>query len=91
MKKIDIETIFDMISYIFSIQVYEIPLHIGYFGIICLIGYCSSMILIGFPCTIWEELTKRKINYDAQEKVIFVFAVCVDVLLVLCFLYQKVT
>lgn len=87
----DGDVVRNMFTYIFTIKSSEILLHIGYLGVICLVSYCSSMILISFPCSIWEKLTKKKIYYDAQEKAIFVVTICLIIVLVLCFLYQKVT
>ena len=87
----DGDVVHNMFTYIFTLKLSEIPLHIGYLGAICLVSYCSSMILICFPCYIWEKLTQKKIYYDAQEKAIFVVTICLIIVLVLCFLYQEVT
>lgn len=65
--------------------------YIAYLGIIAMYSYCVAMILIGFPCSIWEAITKRKVNRDAQQNVISKVAIIIGISLVFRLLYEKVT
>lgn len=81
----------DMLFYIFNIRIADIPLHIAYLGMIVCLGYCGALILIGLPCSIWEEITHKKVDHEKEKKIIFRVAICLDVILLLCFLYGAVT
>lgn len=63
--------------------------YIAYLGIIAMYSYCAAMILIGLPCSIWEAITKHKINRDAQKKVISKVAIIIGIVLAVRFLYEK--
>ena len=83
--------VWDMLSYIFSIELHQIPLHVAYFGVAAMVGYCAAMILIGVPCSIWESITKKKVPSEAENKAISVVAVCFTIVLLVRVLYEKVS
>ena len=83
------EFVWDMLSYILSIELSQIPLHIAYVAIIGLVSYCGSMILISFPCSVYESITKKKINDDIQDKIIRIVAICLGIVLFTRLLYEK--
>lgn len=83
--------IVDIFDYIFDLRITDIPRIIAYIGASALIGYCTSLILIGFPCSVWEALTKKKVNDEMQKKVIRIVAIILFVLLLLQFLNEQVS
>lgn len=52
-------------------------------------SYCLSMILIGFPCSIWEAITKRKVNRDVQQNIISKVALIIGIALIIRYLYEE--
>jgi hypothetical protein len=84
-----LNTIIDMIRYIFSLRISDILLHIAYIGVIAMVGYCVSMILIGFPCSLIESIAKKKIISDELEnKIIRIVTICLSVVLTIILLYE---
>ncbi len=81
----------NMLSFIFDIRLFDVPLYLFYIGISCMIGYCISMFLIGFPCSIWEAITKKKVNEEGREKIVFILTVCLSIAFILRVLYEKTT
>lgn len=81
----------DALTYIINLRIVDIPLTIFYVAVIALIGYCTSMLLIGFPCSIWEAITKKKVKPEKQDKVIRIVAICLFVIFLLRFLYEQVS
>ncbi len=63
------------------------------FFIYCLlsvgIAYCMALILIGFPCSIWEAITKKSVNDDIQDKIIRIVTVCLSIILILRLIYEQ--
>lgn len=51
-------------------------------------GYCAAMILIGFPCSVWEAITKKKINDDIRDKIIKIVTICLSIILILRLIYE---
>ena len=64
-------------------------LQIAYIGLILCIGYVLATILIGFPCSVWEAVTKKEMDYDKKQKVIYFLAICLDILLVIRYISEK--
>lgn len=89
MKNI-VEIAMDIISYIFSIRIFDLPLHIFYVAIAGVVGYCTSMILIGVPCSIYEAITKKEVDDEKQNKIIRIVAICLGVALFLRLIYEKI-
>ena len=89
MEKSILEIIGDMFKYILDIKLSQIPLHIAYVAVSFGIGYCISLIVIGFPCTVYESITKKNINDDIQNKIIRIVAICLGILLFSRLLYEK--
>lgn len=85
------EIVSEMISYVLNITISEIPIHIAYVAISGLLGYVTAMIMVSFPCAIWEGLTKKKVNDDAQEKAICVTAIVLFIFILIYFLYEAVS
>lgn len=65
--------------------------YIAYLGIVAMYSYCAATILIGLPCSIWEAITKRKVNREVQKNIISKVAVLIGVALVLRFIYEEAT
>ena len=65
--------------------------YIAYLGIIAMYSYCAAMILIGFTCSIWEAITKSKVNGDVKQNIISKVAILIGIVLVIRFLYEEVT
>lgn len=81
----------EMLLYFFNLKVHELPLNIAYFCIMGVIAYCTSMIVIGFPCSIWEAIVKKQLNYDKKQKIIAIVAKILFVVLLIRFLFEQVT
>ena len=81
----------DALTYIINLRIVDIPLTIFYVAIIAFIGYCASLFLISFPCSIWEAIKKKKVNSEKQDKVIRIVAICLFVILSLRLLYEQVS
>ena len=88
--EVSFKVIWDMLGYIFSIPRTELPYHIAMIAVCFGIAYCASLVLIGFPCSIWEAITKKAVNTDKQDNVIKVVSIVLSVLLIFGFLYEKV-
>lgn len=78
----------DIVDYIFNIKVFDLPLLIAYLGVSAIVGYCASLILIGFPCSIYKSITKKEINDEIENKVIRIVAICLVIVLYGASLYQ---
>lgn len=90
MQKSVFEIAGDMLVYILSIELYQIPYHIAMFAISALVGYCSAMVLIGFPVSVWEHFTKKKVDGEKEGKVIAYAAIFFTAIFILRLLYEKV-
>jgi hypothetical protein len=66
----------DILSYILDIKLFEVPRLIGYLAITAVFGYCAALMLIGFPCSIFQDITKKKINNDIENKITRIVAIC---------------
>lgn len=53
-----------------------------------LFAYCGAMILIGFPCSIWKAITKKKVNDDIQDKIIKIATIFLSIILILRLIYE---
>lgn len=90
MIKSIIEIVSNAVIYILNIRLHEIPRILAYIGISAGIGYCAALILIGFPCSIWEAITKTIINDDKQGKVIFRISVLLTII-ILTYLFHQMS
>ena len=81
----------EMVSYVLGIELYQIPLHIFYVAICFAIAYCGSLIMIGFPCSVFEAITKRKVNGDIENKVISKLSISLGIGLLIRLLYELST
>lgn len=52
-------------------------------------AYMVSLIVIGFPVSIWESITKKKVNDDIESKIIRIVAICLFALLLLTTFIQE--
>lgn len=78
-----------ILEYICSLKIVDIPLHIAYAGVIALVGYCMSMIIVSFPCSILEAVTKKKIiSEEVQKKTIHIVTICLDIILAVILLHE---
>lgn len=84
------ELIWDMLGYVFSIPWTELPYHIAMIAVCFGTAHCISLVLIGFPCSIWEAIAKKKVNTDKQDKVIKIVSIILSALLICGLLYEKV-
>lgn len=71
------EVVSTIITYIFNVKLFDIPIHFMYALVSGVIGFCTAMILIGFPITIWEHFTKVKVREDIQNKIVGFVAICI--------------
>lgn len=78
----------DIINYIFEIKLFDVPYLVASLAIGALIGYCASLIVIGFPCSIFEAITKKKINDEVKNKIIKIVAICFVAILWFVLLHQ---
>lgn len=78
----------EILTYIINIKLFDVPLLLAYLAVSAVIGYCASAILIGVPCSIYEAITKKKVNND---KIIKIVAICFVVLLYGRILYELST
>lgn len=85
------EVVLTIITYIFNVKLFDIPIHIMYALVSGLIGYCTAMILIGFPITIWEHFAKVKVREDIQNKIIGFVAICISAIFFLQHIYDWAT
>jgi uncharacterized membrane protein YiaA len=83
-----IDILGNIFSYIANIKLFDIPLLIAHLVLSAVVGYCASLILIGFPCSIYESIAKKKVN---DEKVIKIVAICFIVVLWGKLLYELST
>lgn len=87
-----IENIFDIISrifdYLLDLKIIDIPLHIAYFGVTIGLAYCVATIVVSFPCSLWEAITKKKLNDDKQDKVIHIFTVLFAIIMLMVLLNE---
>lgn len=81
----------EVLSYIINIELIEIPRLIGYLAITAVMSYCVALILIGFPCGIFQDITKKKINDDIENKVTRIVAICFVIVSWAMLLYQLST
>lgn len=91
MNKKWFEIIGNMISYVFDLKIVDIPEVIAYLGLSGLFGYCAAMIIIGFPVTVWEYFTKKKVRQETESKAIATTSVFLAVAMILRLLYEQVT
>ena len=72
----------DIIEFIFDIKLFDVPLLLLYVLVIFGIGYFASEVLIGFPWTLVEEITKKKINHELQNKIIELATICFGIIII---------
>lgn len=85
------EIIGGILSYIVNIKLFDVPELIAYLAVYAVFGYCASLILIGFPCSIFKDITKKKINEDLENKITRIVAICFVVILWTMLLYHLST
>lgn len=81
----------DMLHYLFTLDLVTLPYTVAMLGVSCVMGYIAALIVIGLPCSLWEQFTKKKIKLGVEDKVTCIVAVCFAVLMFLGILYEKVT
>lgn len=79
-------TIGSAISYIVSIKIYDIPLHLFYLAALITCSYCVSVIIIGFPCEIYKKISNKEIKDGFDDKLIRIGTVCFTVIFALLLL-----
>jgi hypothetical protein len=52
----------EVLHYVFNLKLFDIPLHVLYAMVIIAMGRCLGTIIVGFPISIYEELTKKEIK-----------------------------
>lgn len=91
MNKSFFDILGEIIDYIFNIKLFDLPRLIVYLGVSAGIGYCLSLIVIGFPCSIYEEVTKKKIKAGLEDKLIRIGTIFFISILWLRLLYELAT
>lgn len=86
MDKNFFEIVMDIIFFL-----YEAPYRILYLIVFIGLCYCVAMILVGFPCSIWEAITKKKIPNKIQDKIILAITICLVIVLLLNLLNENAT
>ena len=81
----------DILEYLFNLKIVDIPRILAYTGILACGSYMAALIIIGFPCSIYKDLTKKEINDEKEEKVTKYVAVCLFVVFSLGLLYEEVS
>lgn len=88
MMKSIFEVIEKMVSYLLDLKLFDLPLIFFYILEVVVIGYCASLVLIGFPCSVWNELAKKKISDEIESKITRIVAICIGIVLCLSLLYE---
>ena len=70
-------------------SIFEAPYQLLYLLVLVCFSYCAALILIGFPCSIWESITKKKVNEDIEKKVITVATVIIVIAVIIWDANQK--
>lgn len=83
------KAIISIFDYILTLRIVDIPYFLATIGVSALLGYISALILIGFPCSIWEAVRHRKIIARKEEKVTKIVAICLFVVFLLKILYER--
>lgn len=81
----------DMFSYLLSIEVSQLPYHIAMIGVSAMMSYIAALVVIGFPCSVWEAITKQKIKDEVEDRITRFATILITILLILLLLYDKVT
>ena len=72
-----LESIFNILGALFV----DLPRAFLYLLICGGMAYCVSLVLIGFPVSIWEAITKKKVNNEIENKIIRIVAICLFIVL----------
>ena len=81
----------EALRYILSIELVEIPFHIAAVAVAGIVGYTAAMLLIGFPVSIWEHFSKKKVNSEKEKKVIRLVTIIVAVAFILTLISEKIS
>lgn len=73
----------------FALELTQLPYYLLELGVVAMFGYIAAMILIGFPVSVWEHFTKKKVKKEAEGKVIFYATIFFTVIFVLLLLYEE--
>lgn len=79
----------DMVAFLFRraldlfVLLYDLFWGIVKIGFIAGFAYMFSMIVVGFPCSIFESITKKKVPEEWQNKV----KATITIFVTLCFIY----
>ena len=85
-----IEIVGEMISYILDARIVDIPRYFLKLLAIVVVAYTAQSILIGLPISIWEAVTKKKVQFEIKSKIDFRVTLVFTIILILFLLYQKV-
>lgn len=80
-----LESIFNILEALFM----DLPKVFLYLLMYGGIAYCVPLVIIGFPVTIWEAITKKKANEEIESKIIRIVAICLFIVQVLWLLLKK--
>lgn len=67
----------------------DAPNKILILGVMIAVFYCASMIIVGFPTSIWEAVTKKKANEALEKKVIIAVTILLIIGAIILELHQK--
>lgn len=76
MEKNVFDVVGNTIRYFANVRLGDLMRILFYIGISAGIGYCAALITIGFPCTFYEEITKKKINDEIESNITLIVAMC---------------
>lgn len=88
--EVSCEVLLAMLDYILDIRWHEVPYHIAMVAVMICVAYCVTMFLIGFPVSIWEHFTKKKVNAEKEAKIIKAVTVLFSAVMIYSLLYEYI-
>ena len=80
-----------MIDYIFDalFTLWEVPYKILILVVFIGVFYCAALFIVGIITSIWEAITKKKVNEDIEKKVIIAVTITLIIAAIILDWYQK--
>lgn len=83
------ETIGAVIDFLVNAKIIHIPVIAMYVLAIGFVAACTSYIIVGFPLSVVEVITKKKMSSNTQDTIIFRVAVILFVIFSLRLITEK--
>lgn len=68
---------------------WEAPYRILILGVFISFFYCAAMFIVTLPTSIWEAVTKKKVNEDIEKKIIIAVTILLIIAAIILDWYQK--